>query len=136
MRIECGFSRKKPFQSGLPYVREYVVMDIIAVLKETLRVGASDLHLVADRPVAVRVNGEIIPMTGSPVFSTQECAALLSRFLSDTQRAHFERSWSVDSSFALEGVRFRINVAVQRQGLEMVFRVIPNTIPSPEEIGL
>jgi twitching motility protein PilT len=111
-------------------------MDFVAVLRDAMKAGASDVHLLADRPVAIRVDGEIVPMPGAPIFDTAACTALLSQFLSDSQRARFEKTWSVDSSFAVDAIRFRINVAVQRNGLEIVIRVIPSQVPLPEDLGL
>lgn len=109
-------------------------MDVIPLLREAIRTGASDLHIVADTPVMIRINGEVTPMQSIQVLDNETVAAMIFRLLTEPQRARFEKDWSVDCTFSLENVRFRLNVALQRQGLEAVFRVLHNEIPTPEEL--
>ncbi|MEW5849914.1 MAG: PilT/PilU family type 4a pilus ATPase [Myxococcota bacterium] len=96
---------------------------------------ASDLHLVADRPVLLRIAGELIPY-GEPI-PAAAVDALLVHAVPDRLQEQLERDGSVD--FALSHAtlgRFRVNVSRQRTGLKGSFRVIPTEIPTLAMLGL
>jgi twitching motility protein PilT len=62
---------------------------------------------------------------------------MLYGLLSDTQRARFESEWELDFSVAVEETaRFRANLLLQKNGVEAVFRIINNVLPTPEQIQL
>ena len=64
-------------------------------------------------------------------------AEALLNILTEAQRQHFEQRHDLDFAYELPGVgRFRANFLQQRQGIGAVFRVIPNRIPSLEELAL
>ncbi|MBI5246970.1 MAG: type IV pilus twitching motility protein PilT [Elusimicrobia bacterium] len=111
--------------------------ELIEVLTQTARMGASDLHLVIGKPPMVRRQGVIEPITGLPALTAQECERMLYSVLAEAQRAKFEENWELDGSVALPGVsRFRLNAFRQKNGAGAVFRVISAKIPTPTEIGL
>src|SRR5438874_12870585 len=57
--------------------------------------------------------------------------------LAEYQRAEFEKTQEADLVYAIEGVaRFRVNIFVQSQGLGAVFRVIPNKVPTLQDLRL
>jgi twitching motility protein PilT len=65
------------------------------------------------------------------------CQALLFEILSAPQREIFLETWDLDCSYSLKGVgRFRVNVFRQRQGVGAVFRRIPESIKTVQELGL
>jgi len=106
------------------------------MLRHAARLGASDVHLVSNHVPMVRVAGQLIPFPEIPVLSAEECGTLIYQMLSDTQRQRFEREWVLDFSVMLEAIRYRGSAFYQRNGLEAVLRVIPDEIPSPEQIDL
>jgi twitching motility protein PilT len=113
------------------------VAELIEVLTQTARLGASDLHLVVGKPPMVRRQGAIAPIVGLPELKAEECERMIYSVLSEAQRARFEERWELDGSFAVPGVsRFRMNVFRQKNGLAAVFRTISAKIPTPAEIGL
>jgi len=113
-------------------------MDITGILKSAVRLGSSDIHICVDRPPMMRLNGEMIPVDPSlPSLSAEQTKAMVYSILYDDQRARFERNWELDSSFCVKGVsRFRRNVLITHSGVEAVMRVIPSSIPTPEQLGL
>jgi twitching motility protein PilT len=95
---------------------------------------ASDLHLHAGNVPIIRHNGELIPLPFRTL-SERETRDLVLEILTDGQRATLERDLQIDVMYALQGVgRFRANVFTQRQGLGAVFRFIPATIPTLDEL--
>jgi len=111
--------------------------ELIEVLTQTARLGASDLHLVVGKPPMVRRQGIIEPLPGLPEIKAEECEKMIYSVLTEAQRAKFEEAWELDGSVSLPGVsRFRLNVFRQKNGIAAVFRVISAKIPTPAEIGL
>jgi twitching motility protein PilT len=96
---------------------------------------ASDLHLVAGRPPAYRIAGELVAR-GAPL-DPQRLAEMVLPRVPQRLLATLERDGSAD--FALEepgAGRFRVNVGRQRTGLKAAFRLIPGEIPTLDSLGL
>jgi twitching motility protein PilT len=112
-------------------------MELVEVLKSAVQAGASDIHLVIGKPPLMRVSGEITEIPGFPKISGEESKRLIYSILYEEQRAKFEENWELDCSFAVSGLsRFRVNVLLQKNGVEAVMRVINSKIPTPEQLRL
>ena len=112
-------------------------MELVEILKQAVGAGASDIHLVIGRPPMMRVDGEIAEIPGFNPISADESKRLIYSILYEEQRAKFEENWELDCSFAVKGfARFRVNVLLQRNGVESVMRVISSVIPTPEQLRL
>jgi twitching motility protein PilT len=62
---------------------------------------------------------------------------MILNILSEEQRRKFETELELDFAYSIPGVsRFRANVFQQRNSMAAVFRVIPLSIPTIEELGL
>ncbi len=111
-------------------------MDIAELLIYTLENRASDLHLTVGLPPAVRIHGEIEPMSYPPL-TRESTHDLIYQIMNDRQRARFEETNDLDFSldFGAAG-RFRVNAFMGHRGVGAVFRVIPTEIKSVEELGL
>jgi twitching motility protein PilT len=113
------------------------LLDLMALADER---GASDVHLAPGRKPAFRVHGEMTPVEEYPGISAEESTRLLYSILRDDQRLDLDQRWEIDLSYALNlgarHVRFRINMHRQYRGLSAVFRLIPDKILTPEQIGL
>jgi len=112
-------------------------MELLPILKAAALKDCSDIHLVIGKPPMGRVDGEIKALEGFPVLDADASKTMIFGLLSDVQRARFDSEWELDFSVAVEGVaRFRANILLQKTGVEAVFRIIANKIPTPEEIAL
>jgi len=112
------------------------VARIDSFLRLVAEQGASDLHFHAGNVPIVRHEGELMPLPFR-VLSEVETGRFLLELLGDEQRAQFEKTQEADLVYSIEGVaRFRVNIFVQSQGLGAVFRVIPNKVPTLEELNL
>ena len=106
------------------------------LLKTTVEMNGSDLHLTTDTPPQVRVHGELqrLPL---PVLTPAETKALVYSVLTDAQKKRFEESLELDFSFGIRGMaRFRCNVFNQRGAVGAVYRLIPEKIRPFAELGL
>jgi len=113
----------------------FVLADLLCLIQQK---KASDLHLKDGRPPMMRVDGDLIPMENYPVLTSQDIQrGLFSEILESRQRELLEQERELDFSFNLRGVsRFRGNAFFQKGSMGAVFRVIPNKIPTLEELGL
>ena len=113
-----------------------MAMNLPDLLKATADRGGSDLHLSAGSPPQVRVNGHLQRLD-LPVLTPDVLKALAYSVLTDAQKKKFEETWELDLAFGLQGVgRFRANVFTQRGAVGAVFRMIPESIKSLDELGL
>ncbi|TMA91361.1 MAG: PilT/PilU family type 4a pilus ATPase [Deltaproteobacteria bacterium] len=98
--------------------------------------GASDLHFHAGNVPIIRHEGELMPLPFR-ILSEVETGRFLLELLGEEQRAQFEKTREADLVYSIEGVaRFRVNIFVQSHGLGAVFRVIPNKVPTLDELNL
>jgi twitching motility protein PilT len=106
------------------------------ILKQMMERDASDLHLSSGSAPYLRVHGEMVRLNYKDL-TPEVCQALLFEILSASQRENFLETWDLDCSYSLKGVgRFRVNVFRQRQGVGAVFRRIPESIKTIQELGL
>ncbi len=98
---------------------------------------ASDLHLTAGCPPAVRVRGDIHQVEDLDPLSAEQTQQLLYRILSTEQQKRLEVDRQVDVSYEVPGLaRFRVNVFFRQESIAAAFRLIPQKIRSLEELGL
>ncbi len=106
------------------------------LLKTTVEMDGSDLHITTDTAPQVRVDGELVRLQ-LPALSPADSQALIYSVLTDVQKKRFEETQELDFSFGVRGLaRFRCNVFRQRGAVGAVFRLIPEKIRSFGELGL
>jgi twitching motility protein PilT len=106
------------------------------LLKQTVELQGSDLHLTTNTPPQVRVHGKLqrLPF---PDLSAAETKHLAYSVLTDAQKKRFEEALELDFSFGIRGLaRFRCNMFNQRGAVAAVYRLIPERIRSLPELGL
>ncbi len=85
------------------------------MLKTTLDLGGSDLHLSIGSPPQVRVDGHLRRLDLPGLTPDVLKVALAYSVLTDAQKKKFEETWELDMAFGLRGVgRFRCNVFNQK----------------------
>ena len=98
---------------------------------------ASDLHFHAGERADRSATTATWCRCPSACSRELETRRFLLEILTPEQRETLEREQQVDFIYVLPEVgRFRANVFVQSRGLGAVFRVIPGTIPTLEELRL
>src|SRR5262245_38971098 len=104
--------------------------DFAEVLRRMVEANASDVHLTAGFPPAMREKGKISPMEGFPPLGSQETREVVFSILNDDQRKKFEVHKQLDFAYAIPGVaRFRVNCFMQRGSVSAAFRLVPQDIP-------
>lgn len=110
-------------------------MEIAELLAFSVKNNASDLHISAGLPPMIRVDGDMRRINVPPL-DNASVQDMLYDIMDDKQRKDFEEKLETDFSFEINGLaRFRVNVFNHNQGLGGVFRTIPSTILTLEELG-
>jgi len=109
-------------------------MDVADLLAFSVKNAASDLHLSAGLPPMIRVDGDIRRINVPPL-ENKVVHNMLYDIMNDKQRKDFEEFLETDFSFEIQGLaRFRVNVFNQNRGVGGVFRTIPSTILTLEDL--
>jgi twitching motility protein PilT len=114
-------------------------MDIIDVMKDISKDQAiSDLHLTAKNKPVIRYNGQLKDYKSYPKqLELKEIEKIAKELMNQDQWKHFEEYGEVDFSYGIPGYcRFRVNAFKQRGSISMALRIIPQNIPTIEELGL
>ena len=107
------------------------------LLKTTRERGGSDLHLAAGMEPRMRVHGALQAVGDETPLGAEELAALLREVVSEAQWQEFTTTGDLDFALPVPGVaRFRANYLRQERGPSAIFRTIPETIASLEELNL
>ena len=115
---------------------EKSAISIEDLLQFTVKHKASDLHISAGMPAMIRVDGEMTRIN-MPAMSHQVVHQLIYDIMNDKQRADFEEFFETDFSFAIPNLaRFRVNAFNQDRGAGAVFRTIPSTVLTLEDLGM
>tara|TARA_B110000438_G_scaffold62636_1_gene63141 strand:+ start:1438 stop:2490 length:1053 start_codon:yes stop_codon:yes gene_type:complete len=111
-------------------------MDLNQLLSYSIDSGASDLHLSVGSIPMVRINGTMKPLN-LDVLIQDDIEKMLPEIMDKDQLAIFKEQKEIDFSAKLEGKgRFRVNFFNQINGLAAVFRTIPDSIKSCDELGI
>ena len=114
-------------------------MDLNAILRIGVELGASDIHLKVDQPPMLRTDGAIAPLPECPALSEQNLLTALETVTHVTpdRLRQFHETGDLDLAYTAEGLpRFRVNVFRQRGAISLALRVIPRDVPSFEKLSL
>ncbi len=107
------------------------------LLRRLVKEGASDLHMSSQEAPMIRVDGDMVRLSGEAMLSPEELFVLLEPIMPEPNREEFARDGDTDFAYAIEGLaRFRANMFRDRHGVGAVFRTIPAEIITAEKLGL
>jgi twitching motility protein PilT len=112
------------------------MVGLLELLQKVIEVDGSDLHITTRTPPQIRVHGRLERLDLEDLTSadTKELAYTV---LTDAQKKRFEEKLELDFSFGVgDAARFRCNLFFQRGAVAAVYRLIPGTIRSFQELGL
>jgi twitching motility protein PilT len=127
--VEVRAGEKEPSNQKTAY--------LVKALAFAIRQGASDLHLHSGAPLLVRVHGRLRPLKSEQKISAEDAERLIAEVLSDEQWKELAERGEIDFAHSISGVgRFRVNAYRQQRGLDIVFRIIPENVPTIADLGL
>ena len=106
------------------------------LLKLLLTRKGSDLFITADFPPAIKVDGKVTKVSAQNL-TAAHTLALVRSVMNDKQAAEFERTKECNFAISPAGIgRFRCNAFVQQGNVGVVMRVIPQTLPTIDSLGM
>ena len=107
------------------------------LLRHMVAQRASDIHLHAGVPPYMRIDGDLVPYEKAPVLTPQLSEQIALAMMTESQRELFAHRHELDFAFTIPQVaRFRCNAFRQRGSVGLVMRVVADTVPSFETLGL
>jgi twitching motility protein PilT len=99
--------------------------------------GGTDLLVTARSPMRMRVDSMLTPIEGAATLDEEQASALVTQVIGEKYTATLREQKEVDFSFAWhDKARFRGNAFHQQGGYAMSLRMIPNHVPSFQELNL
>lgn len=112
-------------------------MTIQELLKLAIQQRASDLHILPDMPPLFRIDGDLVEQKDSVPLTPNDTKSLIYSAMSKEQQQAFEKALVLDmAAFFPDIGNFRVSVLHQIHGVAAVFRIIPEVIPTFEELDL
>lgn len=118
----------------MPYTRQ----SLDDILRLSVQVGASDVHLASGVEPRFRRDGRLVPIPEfSAEYALDELRSTLHSIMTDEQKATYDRDYELDLSYTLAGAgRFRVNVYRALDGIAAAFRLISDIAPSFASLGI
>src|ERR1700683_669670 len=105
-------------------------------LTQVIERDGSDLHFLAGDPPRVRQYGELKALSNEAL-TAEKVKAALYEIMPKLALERFEAKDGTDFAYSMPGVaRFRVNVMRQLNGMGAVFRAIPSTARTAQELKL
>ncbi len=106
------------------------------LLQACVSQGASDIHLVVNRPPVLRIDGHLRSLE-TKVLGPDDTVALMKSITPEKNQQELQEEGGTDFGFAYgDAARFRVSIFKQRGNVTLVLRLIPTAIMTFEQIGL
>jgi twitching motility protein PilT len=113
---------------------KFSIMNMLEYFERQGALRVSDLHIKVGTPPAYRIDGNLVKLKG-PSVTADMAKQLIYPLLSDDKLAKLRTQHSVDCSYRLGNLQFRINIFMENDGLAGAIRALSMDIPKIEEIG-
>ena len=107
-------------------------MFVEKLIQKAAEVGGSDLHVVFGVPPKIRKDGELQDLEGFSAMTDQDCDTLAEELLGEPMPALGER----DLSLEVSGRRVRVNLFRQSGHVSGALRLLADSIPDLDVLGL
>lgn len=106
---------------------------ITSYFQTAIEKQASDLHLVGGEKPVIRAEGELLPIE-TEVLDQDELKTAIESLLTSDQKKKIAEDLELDFGYEVKGTRFRINLHWQEGKIGLAARLIPNEIPTPDDL--
>lgn len=110
------------------------ILDMLKYFEKRGAMRVSDLHIKVDAPPAYRIDGDLVKLKG-PNVTPKMAKQLLYPLLSNEKLRKLRQQYSIDCSYRLGQLQFRINIFRENDGLAGAIRALSLDIPPVEDIG-
>jgi twitching motility protein PilT len=113
---------------------KYSILDMLKYFEEHGAMRVSDLHLKVGAPPAYRIDGDLVKLKG-PNLTPDIAKQLIFPLLKEHSVRKLQTDHSVDCSYRIGSLQFRINIFRENDGLAAAIRALALDVPQIENIG-
>ena len=112
------------------------ILNLDNLLKETIKLGGTDLHISVGTQPRARIHGSLKNLTNT-IIEPSTASDLIMPLLDTLARSTLNTVGQYDMAYYIGGVgRFRVNIFKQKGDLAAVFRVLSDKVPDYTKLGL
>lgn len=105
-------------------------------MREAVERRASDIHLTVGVPPTLRINGALVRLNLPPL-GPADTLRLFESIAPEERQTYFRQNGEVDFSHTIHGLsRFRVNAFRQRGSVAIAVRLIPEQVPTLDQLEL
>jgi twitching motility protein PilT len=113
---------------------KYSILDMLKYFQEQGAMRVSDLHIKVGAPPVYRIDGDLVRLKG-PSVTPEIARQLIFPLLQEANLRKFETQHSVDCSYRISEMQFRINIFRDNDGIAAAIRALSLDVPQVENIG-
>jgi len=113
---------------------QFSILDMLTYFEQHGAMRVSDLHIKVGAPPTYRIDGNLVKLKG-PTVTPDVAKQLIYPLLSDENLRKLQGQYSVDCSYRLRSLQFRINIFKENDGIAVAIRALSLDVPKVEEIG-
>ncbi|HUP25370.1 MAG TPA: type IV pilus twitching motility protein PilT [Thermoanaerobaculia bacterium] len=137
LQVEPAGTAAPPITSPSVVTGATPIESIAELLLRLLDQRGSDLHLSSALRPRMRVDGDLVELVDVEAPSSQQLEKLLFEITPERNRTQFQETSDTDFAYEIPGMaRFRVNLYRDQRGVASALRVIPQQIPSLDDLGL
>lgn len=126
-----------PYTYGDIHIISMPTQTLDQLFKLAVQKRASDLHIIADMPPILRIDGTLVPIKDKTVLDGKATEELCMSLLNENQKQRFVEQRDLDVGYEIDdGTRFRVNLHWEKDQAGLVARIISSKIPTFEEIDM
>ncbi len=110
------------------------MIDMLTYFEKQGALRVSDLHIKIGTVPVYRVDGDLVKLKGAPI-TPELFEQLVFPLIGEKALATLKKDTTVDCSYRLGEIQFRINVFLDNDGFAVAIRALGLDIPRPEDIG-
>jgi len=111
-------------------------MTTLEILEESVRIGASDIHMAVGRPPTFRLHGSLKTLQDE-LLTAEDTEAFVKDISSERHLRILAEKGGVDFSYVLDDTyMFRVSIFKQSKKMGAVLRLIPESKMTLDEVGL
>jgi len=113
---------------------KYSILDMLKYFEEHGAMRVSDLHIKVNAPPAYRIDGDLVKLKG-PNVTPEVAKQLIFPLLKEHSLKKLQTEHSVDCSYRIGSLQFRINIFLENDGIAAAIRALSLDVPPIEDIG-
>ena len=113
---------------------DFSILDMLHYFEEHGAMRVSDLHIKVGAPPTYRIDGSLVKLKGPPV-TPPVAKQHIYPFLNEENVKKLDIQHSVDCSYRLPTLQFRLNIFKDNDGLAAAIRALSMEIPKLDQVG-